>query len=168
MAAGEDQPQALVADVHVVLLAVADAGRRPPSAPPSSASASASRASSAALPAKRACRRKRSIALCRAVCTIHARGLRGGPSRPLGDGERERLLRRLLGHVEVTDEPNQRRHDASPLLAVELRNESIDRLPHHLESNFIDRTHLDRSEARADGIFAASAIASSRSLASTR
>ena len=41
-----------------------------------------------------------------------ARVLRHARGRPLLDGERERLLRRLLRHVEVADETDERGQDA--------------------------------------------------------
>ena len=42
---------------------------------------------------------------------------RGPVARPARRGDRERLLRGLLGEVEVAEEADQAREDASPLLA---------------------------------------------------
>ena len=54
-----------------------------------------------------ASRRSRSMALCRAVGTSHAPGSPARPPRPLLERHRERLLQRLLGHVEVAEEADQ-------------------------------------------------------------
>ena len=39
--------------------------------------------------------------------------------RPLIDGRGERLLRRLLGDVEIADEPDERRDDPAPIRAID-------------------------------------------------
>ena len=49
------------------------------------------------------------MALKRPADTSHARGLSGHPDpRPLFDGGGERVVHRLLGKVEVPEQPNQR------------------------------------------------------------
>ena len=65
-------------------------------------------------------RRRWSIALCRAVETSHARGFRGTPSaRPLLERGGEGLLQRVLGEVEVAQQPDEGGEGARALLAVE-------------------------------------------------
>ena len=64
-------------------------------------------------------RRIRSMALRFAVVVSHAPGLRGhAVGRPPLDGGRERLGRRLLGNVEVTETPGQGGDHPRPLLVV--------------------------------------------------
>ena len=82
-------------------------------------------------------RRIRLIARLRAVVISHAPGLSGiAVARPALGGDRERLLRGLLGEVEVAEEADQGSEDAAPLLAEDLLE---DGLPLH------DRAHLDRA-----------------------
>ena len=60
----------------------------------------------------------RSIARLRAVVTSQARGARGhAVARPALGGDRERLLRGLLGEVEVAEEADEGSQDAAPLVA---------------------------------------------------
>ena len=80
-------------------------------------------------------------------------------ARPALGGDRERLLRGLLGEVEVAEEADQRGEDAAPLLAEDL-----------LEDRY--RSTSGRISIappmRAAGILAASSIAASRSSASKK
>ena len=99
----------------------------------------------------------RSIARLRAVVTSHARGLAGAPvARPALGGDRERLLGGLLGEVEVAEEADQRREDASPLVAEDLLE---------LYHSATGRTSI-APPMRAAGTREASSIAASRSSAS--
>ena len=100
----------------------------------------------------------RSIARCRAVVTSQARGLAGTPSR----GQRsaaiaEPLLGGFLGEVEVAEEADQGREDASPLLTEGL-------LEHYSASG---RTSI-APPIEAAGMREASSIAASRSSASRK
>ena len=66
-------------------------------------------------------RRIRSIARFRAVVEQPCAGVRGRTgARPALGGDRERLLRGLLGEVEVAEEADQRGDDAAPLVAEDL------------------------------------------------
>ena len=106
MAAGEDQLQPLVGD-----------RRRRPSRPPPPRAPRAG----ASWPASVRSRRSRSIARLRAVVTSHAPGLRRrAVARPALGGDRERLLRGLLGEVEVAEEADQGGQHAAPLVAEDL------------------------------------------------
>src|SRR5262245_28210538 len=46
-------------------------------------------------------------------------------ARPLLEGRSERLLQRLLGEVEITEQTNQRRQDATRLAAINLLEEYL-------------------------------------------
>jgi hypothetical protein len=87
------------------------------------------------------------------------RALVGGDPvrRPAGGGDRERLLRGLLGELEVAEDADQGGHDAPPLVAEGL----LERCYH----SAIGRTSM-APPMLAAGIFAASSIAASRSSAS--
>ena len=103
-------------------------------------------------------RRMRSIARLRAVVTQPRAGVgRDAVARPALGRDRERLLRGLLGEVEVAEEADQGGEDAAPLVAegpLERRHHST-----------IGRTSI-APPRRAAGIRAASSIAASRSSAS--
>ena len=76
--------------------------------------------SSPRISSKRPVRRSASMALWRAVEMIHARGFAGRPVRgPLIERDRERVLHRLLGHVEVADEADHRRQHTAELFCIE-------------------------------------------------
>ena len=61
----------------------------------------------------------RSMALCRAVWMIQARGNSGMPAvAPLVDRGRKGFLRRLFGQVEIADQPDQGRDDPAPIGAI--------------------------------------------------
>ena len=115
VAAGEDQPQAIVGDlgrVVVRLLDVRDSIR--------TATYDFSFSSNCAR------RRIRSMALCRAVWMIQAArrfGDAGGP--PLVHRGRKCFLRSLFGQVEVTEETNQCRDDPAPIGAINCLNRCV-------------------------------------------
>src|SRR5215217_7884710 len=73
-------------------------------------------------------------------------------------GDREGVLRGLLGEIEVAEEADQGREDATPLVA----EDPLERSYHSLTG----RTSI-APPMRADGIFAATSMAASRSSAST-
>ena len=109
MAAGEDQPQAIVFD--------AVGFRRPAAIRLIVSSRSASSASEAS---NRARRRMASIALKRPAETSHARGLAGTPSRcHCFDGGRKRVVQRLFGEVEIAQHADQRGQHAARFGAVD-------------------------------------------------
>ena len=82
-------------------------------------------------------RRSRSIARLRAGRDQPGAGIgRDAVARPALGGDGERLLRGLLGEVEVAEEADQRGEHAAPLVAEDLLERS---LPLH------DRAHLDRA-----------------------
>ena len=100
----------------------------------------------------------RSIARLRAVVTSQAPGLVGSAvARPALRGDREGLLRGLLGEVEVAEEADQGGEDAPPLVAEDLLEDRY--------HSTIGRTSI-APPSRAAGIRAASSIAASRSSAS--
>ena len=75
----------------------------------------------------------------------------------------ERILRALLGHVPVAGPSNQRRDDPTPLVPEGGGNGDLDL------SRYISQIGLTSIEPRrAAGIFAATSMASSRSLQSVR
>jgi hypothetical protein len=78
-------------------------------------------------------------------------------ARPALRGRGERVLRGLLGEVEVAEEADQRGQDATPLVA-----EDVVELGHH---SWVGRIST-APPSRAAGMRAASAIAASRSSAS--
>ena len=98
-----------------------------------------------------------SIALNRPVETSHARGLSGTPScGQLLHRGRERVVKRLLGEVEVAEQANQRGEDAARVGAVD----SVYRLAGSLGASSLtngklplwlielhDRPHLDAARA---------------------
>ena len=85
---------------------------------PSSSSAASGTSSRRLFAASVRSRRMRSIARLRAVVTSQAPGFVGMPvARPALGGDRERLLRGLLGEVEVAEEADQRGEHAAPLVA---------------------------------------------------
>ena len=89
-----------------------------------------------------------------------ARDAVAGPAfeRP-GEG----VLRALLGEVPVAGDPDERRDDATPLLAERIGDRGLD------VRRYISQIGLTSMEpSRAPGIFDATSIASSRSLQSTR
>ena len=105
-------------------------------------------------------RRMRSIARLRAVVISQRAGVGGhAVARPALRGDRERLLRGLLGEVEVAEEADQRSEDASPLLAEGLLEDRY--------HSTIGRTSI-APPMLAAGIRAASSIAASRSSASKK
>ena len=62
----------------------------------------------------------RSIALCRATPTIHARGFSGKPvAMPLFDRARKRFLRRVFREIEVAEHADESREYSPELLTVE-------------------------------------------------
>ena len=63
------------------------------------------------------------------------RELRHAARAPLLDRRRERLLRRLLRQIEVAGQPDQRRDDAAPVLAIEIADGGIDA---HDQSSIIE------------------------------
>ena len=74
-----------------------------------------------AFAAKMRSRRMRSIALLRAVATSQAPGIVRQPGdRPALGGDGERLLRGLLGAVEVAEEADQGSDDAPPFVPEDL------------------------------------------------
>ena len=79
-------------------------------------------------------------------------------ARPALGGDRERLLRGLLGDVEVAEEADERREDTAPLVAEGLLEDRYHSL--------IGRTST-APPRRAAGTRAASSIAASRSSASS-
>ena len=103
-------------------------------------------------------RRIRSIARLRAVVTSQARGLVGRPlARPARGGDGERVLRGLLGEVEVAEEADQGGEDAAPLVAEDLVEDGY--------HSWIGRTST-APPMRAAGTRPATSIAASRSSAS--
>ena len=84
---------------------------------------------------------------------------RGAVARPALGGQRERLLRGLLGEVEVAEVADQTGEDAAPLVAEDL-----------LEQCYLSRTGRTSTAPpiRATGIRAAISSASSSSSASIR
>jgi hypothetical protein len=78
-------------------------------------------------------------------------------ARPSLRGDRERLLRGLLGEVEVAEEADQCREDASPLVAEGLLEDRY--------RSTTGRTSM-APPMRAAGMREASSIAASRSSAS--
>src|SRR6266540_4155553 len=78
---------------------------------------------------------------------------------PPGSGDREGLLRRFLGEIEVAEEADQRSEDTSPLVAEDLVEDRY--------HSTIGRTST-APPRRAAGIREASSIAASRSSASNR
>ena len=78
-------------------------------------------------------------------------------ARPALGGDRERLLRGILGELEVAEEADQRGEDAAPLVAEGLLEDRY--------HSAIGRTSI-APPMRAAGIRAASSIAASRSSAS--
>ena len=102
----------------------------------------------------------RSIARLRAVVSSQApRVVRRAVARPALRGDRERLLRGLLGEVEVAEEADERGQDAAPLLAEGLLEDRY--------HSTIGRTST-APPMRAAGMRAASSIAASRSSASKK
>ncbi len=100
------------------------------------------------------------MARLRAVVTSQAPGLSGDAvARPALGGDRERLLRGLLGEVEVAEEADQGSEDASPLVAEDLVEDRY--------HSTIGRTSI-APPRRAAGMRAASSIAASRSSASKK
>ena len=96
----------------------------------------------------------------RAVVTSQAPGLVGhAVARPARGRDRERLLRGLLGEVEIAEEADQAGEDASPLVAEGLLEDR-----HH---STIGRTSI-APPMRAAGTCAASSMAASRSSASKK
>ena len=91
-----------------------------------------------------------------------ARHARDAVARPSLERAREGFLRALLGDVPVARDPDQRRDDATPLLAEGVGDRGLDR--GHISQ--IGLTSI--VPMRAPGIFDATSIASSRSLQSTR
>jgi len=99
-----------------------------------------------------------------------ARVGRNAVALPLRHRDRERVLQRLLGHIEVAEEADERCERSSRLLAIHPR----DGLPsaHVVHAgtgagiSMIGRTSI--APVNAPGIRAARPIASSRSFASTR
>ena len=74
----------------------------------------------------RAWRRMRSMALCRAVWMIQARGNSGTPEvRPLVHGGRKGFLRRLFRQVEVADQPDQGGDDPAPIGAIDRSSTAV-------------------------------------------
>jgi hypothetical protein len=100
------------------------------------------------------------MARLRATVTSQALGFWGtAVARPALGSDRERLLRGLLGEVEVAEEADQRSEDASPLV------------PEDLAENRYRSTSGRTSTPPpmlAAGILAASSIAASRSSASKK
>src|SRR6185437_6559612 len=78
-------------------------------------------------------------------------------ARPALGGDREGVLRGLLGEVEVAEEANEGRQDAAPLVAEDLLEDQ--------DHSTIGRTSI-APPSRAAGMRPASAIAASRSSAS--
>ena len=75
---------------------------------------------------------------CAPSSSSQPRRVRGrAVARPALGGDRERLLRGLLGEVEVAEEADQRSEDAPPLLAEDARS----RISHRSHQ----RAHLDRA-----------------------
>ena len=65
----------------------------------------------------------RSMALCRAVWMIQARGNSGTPEvAPLVHGGRKGFLRRLFRQVEVADQPDQGGDNPAPIGAIDRFN----------------------------------------------
>ena len=127
MAAGEDQPQAVVLDA----VGIGKRGRCRPR--PMSAAAPASSSG-----VKRFWRLRPSIALNRPADTSHARGIRGHAfARPLFERRPEGVLQRFLSDVEVAQQPDQRRQHTTGLGLV-------DRV--HRLMNLIGRLHRARSD----------------------
>ena len=92
----------------------------------------------------------------------HQPGARVGGSpvaRPARRGDREGLLRGFLGEVEVAEEADQGREDATPLLAEGVLEDRY--------RSTIGRTSI-APPMLAAGIFEASSIAASRSSASKK
>ena len=83
--------------------------------------------------------------------------------RPPLERPREGVLRALLGEIPVAGEPDQRRDDASPLVAERIGDGRLD-VGGYISQ--IGRTSIEPS--LAPGIFDAISIASSRSAQSTR
>ena len=84
--------------------------------------------------------------------------------RPALERDRNRLLKGVLGEVEVAEDADQGREDASVLLAKEL-------LERRYALTWASRITIGRTSTwpkRADGIFAAHSIASSSDSVSTR
>ena len=95
--------------------------------------------SSPVLAARSRSRRMRSIARLRAVVTSQAPRVVGRAlARPALGGDRERLLRGLLGEIEVAEEADQGGEDATPLLAEDLLDRMRSTALHH-------RADLDRA-----------------------
>src|SRR5205807_9271392 len=78
-------------------------------------------------------------------------------ARPSLRRDRERLLGGLLGEIEVTEEADQRREDAAPLLAEDV-----------LDQRSTSGRTSTAPPRRAAGMRAASSMAASRSAASNR
>ena len=149
MAAGEQQPQPVVAVV---------AGRS------ETAVASSSRTASASFGARRASRRNRSSALLRATVVSHAAGLVGhAVASPDFGGHDDRVLQRVLGAVDVAGQPDEGGQHLATLDPDDLV-ERVDQVP-SLKS-MTGRTST--LPCQAPGICAAQCSASSRSLQSSR
>ena len=109
-------------------------------------------------------RRIRSSARFRATVVSHAPGRRGMPSSgPAFQRPCEGILRALLGHVPVAREPDERGDHPAPLLVEGLGDRRVDIGAHISQIGLTSMLPV-----RAPGIFAATSIASSRSLQSTR
>ena len=109
-------------------------------------------------------RRARSTARLRATVVSHAPGRRGMPSRgQRSQRGREGILRTLLGEVPVAGEPHEGRDDPAPLGVERLGYCGLD-IGRHISQ--IGLTSIEPSFA--PGICAATSMASSRSLQSTR
>ena len=83
---------------------------------------------------------------------------------PALGGRRERLLRGVLGDVDVTAEADERRHDVGPLGAEDISDD----VGEHGRYRFASGRTSTEPPMRSAGIRAAIAHATSRSGASTR
>ncbi len=88
---------------------------------------------------------------------------RDAVARPALQRRREGILRALLGQVPVAGQSDQGRHDLAPFGLERLRDGGLDPGGHISQ---IGLTSI--LPTRAPGIFAATSMASSRSLQSTR
>ncbi len=113
--------------------------------------------------------RRRSIALRRAVVSSHPAGLSGIPSSgPVGCGRLHRVVQRVLGQIEVPQDPDQDGQQPAAIGCVDgferpVRGADAAGLPRESSSGYISATGRTSTEPNlADGTMVAALIAWSR------